>query len=75
MKVIKLIIFIILLFLVIALIFLHAFSSFNKAIETIERCKSKGWDGAKYLVGFGSKMICSNISQAEKDAMGDAVIR
>ncbi len=46
-------------------------SSEDNAKETIERCKSKGWDGAKFDSRFSPRMICSNISQAEKDARGD----
>lgn len=46
-------------------------SSEDNAKETIERCKSKGWDGAKFQSNFAIGMICSNISQAEKDARVD----
>ena len=68
---ISLIITIMIIILVITGVLFSIKSSLNYAEETIERCKSKGWDGAKFKLGLTNDMICSNISQAEKDARGD----
>ena len=43
----------------------------EKASEVLERCKSKGWDGVKFKKGISTGLICSNVSQAEKDAIPD----
>ena len=37
--------------------------------KTIYRCQEKGWDGAKFIDRYSTKMICSNFTKAEKDAI------
>ena len=41
----------------------------NKAKRTIEECKSNGWDGARFESAIATKMICSNMTQREKDTL------
>ena len=52
-----------------SLIALSFYSNVEKSKATIERCLSKGWDGARFVNGFSTQMICSNMTQAEKDAI------
>ena len=55
----------------ITLIIHGLYQKMEKASEVLERCKSKGWDGVKFKKGISTGLICSNVSQAEKDAIPD----
>lgn len=62
----------ILFFLITVGILIHVQSSFEEAKEILERCQSKGWDGVEFDHKFSNRLICSNFSQAEKDAKEDS---
>jgi len=47
----------------------YMFGSMQDATDTLGRCQSKGYDGVSFPNRLSNRMICSNISQAEKDAM------
>ncbi len=56
-------------FLMIGTLFYMMVSNNLERIEdTLERCKSKGWDGVEFRGRYSNEVICSNFSQAEKDA-------
>ena len=55
-------------FFVLSILILMAFSNAREmGRETLERCKAKGWDGITFKP-YSSKLICSNFTQAERDA-------
>ena len=46
----------------------YCYGEIIEAGKTIERCKDKGWEGAKFKDTLSTKMICSDFTQSELDA-------
>lgn len=51
------------------LLMVICYNKMQEINKTIERCKDKGWDGVEFPDRFSNKVICSNYTQAEKDAI------
>ena len=67
---IRLKIIVVLILIILSLMFFnYVLNGYYEAGETIERCKEKGWYGAKFKDSFSTEMICVNLTQAEKDAL------